>query len=221
MDNQVEMQRLIDDLVYVKAAINKANNILKYVDVTRILSIVLLVSGIIITLFAAGMYALIQYYGNYAAIPQSFKTLIYISIAVTAIMVSTAKIKLVVRQFSKSSHDMTVQRLIREIYTAQTLNVLIPFLTVIVLVTVFLVRGGHVGFIVPTLAILFGLFFIAFVNIFYMHELLVMGDWLLGTGLISMFAVRTLHPLLALILTFGLGLPTMFVSNRMWRKKHE
>lgn len=41
------------------------------------------------------------------------------------------------------------------------------------------------------------------------------GDWLLGSGLISLFAADTLDPMLTLILTFGLGLPTMFVADRL------
>ncbi|MEW6243268.1 MAG: hypothetical protein AB1497_03195 [Bacillota bacterium] len=216
MNAREDLRKLVDDLENIKAAIDKSNSIWKYVDLTRRISLILLLSGVAITLFSAVIYALIQRYGEYEAVPAHLRIALYVSVAVVAAAIALGKIKGVMDETRTIHRDMTVIRLVKEIYTPQTLCVLIPYITVIALVAVFLNKGGHTAYVVPALSILFGLFLLAFANIFFMKELLVVGDWLLGTGLLTLFMAGTLHPLIALILTFGLGLPTMYVVNRLW-----
>jgi len=88
-----------------------------------------------------------------------------------------------------------------------------PFITAMILTSIFLVANGQTIYLVPALSILTGLLCLAFVNLFHMKELLVAGDWMLVTGLLSLFFAQFLHPLLALILTFGLGFCTVLPAN--------
>ncbi len=216
MNSREDLKKLVDDLESIKAAIDKSNSIWKYVDLTRRISLVLLFTGVAIMLFSAVMYALIQYYGEYESIPGHIRGAFYLSVAVVAVSVALGKIKGVMDETRTIYGNITVMRLLKEIYTPQTLCILIPYLTVITVVAMFLIQNGLTAYTVPALSILFGLFLLAFVNVFFMKELLVTGDWLLGTGLLTLFMAGTLHPLFALILTFGLGLPTMYVAYRFW-----
>jgi hypothetical protein len=125
------------------------------------------------------------------------------------------KVAVIVGQLKQTRKDMTVLRLFKEVYTPQALTIIIPFVAAMVAVSAFLITREQTLYLVPALSILVGLTCIAYVNIFYVKELVVTGDWLLATGIITLFTAEIIHPLLVPIITFGLGFIAMYVANRI------
>jgi len=214
MERKAEVQQLIDDLVFVKKAITKNSNILKLVNLGQVLSRVIFAAGILTIVLAGTAYMLTQKYGSLGQFPAPLR---YAIIAFSVLLVAgtgISKVYSLIKYVNRNSRDMTVRRLIGEIYTPRALHVLVPYLTCAVLLVIFLIANQHHVFLVPALAILAGLLCLAYVNVFYMKELIITGDWLLATGLLSLFFTGSLHPLLAVILTFGLGFCTIYPANR-------
>jgi len=215
MDKRTDVEKLVQDLQFVKSAIVKSNNIFRFVNISRAIGLVGLWIGLWVTAFAGLSYYLIDRFGTFAAVPSSHRLSLYVVMALFLAAVAIGKIVLVMKHARQTYHDLTLLRLIGDFYRPQTANIVISFITTIVVVSVFLSNRGLDIYLVPVLSILFGLMLIAFLNVFYLRELLVTGDWLLVTGLITMFAAESMHPLLALIITFGLGFPTLYVANRL------
>lgn len=220
MERNTDVQQLIDDLVFVKKAIAKNSNILKLINLGGLLSGVILAAGIVTILLSGAAYLLVQKYGSFTEIPTSLRIILLSLVAVLVLGTGVSKLYSIIRYAKGSNNNLTVQKLIGEIYTPRALHILIPFVTAGILVTVFLVVNQHTLYLVPALAILTGLLCLAYVNIFYMRELIFTGDWLLATGLLTLFLTDVLHPLLALIITFGLGFCTIYPVNK-YLERHQ
>jgi len=218
MADKVNVDRLVEDLQFVKTAITKSNHIFKYVKISKALGLVGLWIGLGITMLAGLAYGLINRFGSFAQVPSASRIVLYSAMTVLFVATAVGKIVLVLRSARQTYQDITLIRMIEEIYRPQTLNIIIPFVMTITGITVFLTSNGLHVYLVPVLSVLFGLMFIAFLNVFYFSEMLVAGDWLIITGLITLFNAQTLHPLLALIITFGLGFPMLYVANRVMDK---
>lgn len=215
MEHKQDVQQLIDDLLFVKKAIVKNSNILKLIDLGGLLSRVILAAGIMTILLSGSAYILILNYGSFGQIPAALRGAILVLAAALVVATGVSKVYSLVKYVNREHSNITIRKLIREIYTPRALNILIPYVTTMILVTVYLIANQHTLFLVPALSILTGLLCLAYVNVFYMRELVVTGDWLLATGLLALFLAETLHPLLALIITFGLGFCTIYPANKL------
>lgn len=220
MEHNADVQQLIDDLKFVKKAITKNSNILKLINLGGLLSRMIFAAGIVTIILSGAAYVLIRKYGSFTGVPTSLRIILLVMVAVLVIGTGISKLYSIIRYAKGSNNNLTVQKLIGEIYTPRALHILIPFITVLILVTVFLVVNQHTLYLVPVLAILMGLLSLAYVNIFYMKELIFTGDWLLATGLLTLFLTDVLHPLLALIITFGLGFCTIYPANK-YLERHQ
>lgn len=81
----------------------------------------------------------------------------------------------------------------------------LPHLAAIALAAVFLCQRGMTLYLLPVLALLFGLFTVSLSLVFYMKEVYLLGFWLVATGLLTLFAAERLSILTMLILTFSAG----------------
>lgn len=220
MEHNTDVQQLIDDLVYVKKAIAKNTNALKLINLGGLLSRVILGAGIVTILLSGAAYLLIREYGSFDLIPAHLRGILLALTAAFVAITGISKIYSLLSFINRENSNMTVRKLIMEIYTPRALHILIPYVTSIILTTVFLVTNQHTLYLVPALAILTGLLCLAYVNVFYIKELIITGDWLLATGLLSLFFTGSLHPLLALIITFGLGFCIFYPANK-YLERHQ
>lgn len=215
MDNNTDVQQLIDDLIFVKKAIVKNSNILKLINLGQLLSGAIFAAGVVTILLSGTIYLFIQKYGSFAEMPGPLRGTMLFLVALLVVGTGVGKLYSLVRYVNRSNNNLTVRRLVGEIYTPRALHILIPYLTATILIVFYLVANQHIIYLVPALAILTGLLCLAYVNVFYMRELVFTGDWLLATGLLTLFLNGSLHPLLATILTFGLGFCTIYPANRI------
>lgn len=218
MDTRPDMERLVQDLQFVKTAITKSNNLFRFINISRAIGLVGLWIGIGITILASAAYYLVDHFGDFDAVPATHRTGLFILMVIFLVAVATGKIVLIMKQARQTDRDLTLLKLIAAVYKPQTVNIIVSFIIAIIGISAFLSNRGLDIYLVPALSIMFGLMLLAFLNVFYLKELLVSGDWLLITGLVTLFNAETLHPLLALVITFGLGFPMLYVANRIMDK---
>lgn len=219
MSDKKELQQIIDDLLLVKTAISKSSSILRFVAFSRTVSLICLFSGLTISVLAGVIYLTIQHYGSYGAIPPGLTMVFYLAAFLIFVAIAVVKVNSFTNQVRKAGLEITFGNLLRKIYTPQTTNIILGLYVTMLMVIVFLVTQGHYSYIVPSLAILIGLASVNFVNLFFIRELMVTGNWLLATGIITLFTAQTLHPLLALIITFGLGLSSTYAAHRLMKQR--
>lgn len=212
-DHREDIDRVINDLEFVKKALAKNNSILKFIALSRIFRRVSLALGLFIIVGAGIFYLLVLRHGGCTSVPAATRTSLIVLTAVFVSVISIYKIWGVLAGARKVRSDYTLPRLIVEVYSPQTVLVLVPFMTAIAGTSVFLAVRGWGTYIVPALAILFGLLFNALVGVFHMKELIIGGDWLILTGLLTLFMAGRLHVLPALVLTFGCGMMALFLAS--------
>ncbi|MGE5592163.1 MAG: hypothetical protein ACM3X3_00560 [Betaproteobacteria bacterium] len=213
MGDGKDTQRVIEDLKLIKAAIAKSGGIMRWLPVSRVMRVVYLIMGLAVTALSGGLHLLERQYGSVAASP-AWMRITLLGLGAAAFLVGGAfKVSGMMAAARRIRSDYTLLRLVGEVYTTQTVLILVPFVAAGAGVVGFLATRGFAAYVVPALAILFGLTMNALVGVFYFRELVVSGDWLIATGLAVLFLGDRLAPLLGLVLTFGLGFIAAYVSG--------
>lgn len=221
MRKKTEIEQLVNDLVFIKQAIKKNNNIFKYFSVSKALRWVLLYAGLIIISIALYINYLFATYDSFQGAPTTLKVITYIIAVVGIFVLVVIKLRTIVKAAKGVQSDITVIKMIKEVYTGQTLMIMIPFFIAIALLSVFFHQQGLGDYIIPFAAILFGLLINSLVNVFHIKEMLVMGDWLIITGFIALFFLSAFNPALIIALTFGMGCVAMYLAILIASKQEE
>jgi len=200
-----DLRAVLSDLTAIKEAVLKSNNIFRFFDAGGLLRGVLLIGGILIALFAAAFHLLAEHYGTFAAAPAPYKALFWILLAIAIVFTAYLKMNNFLQGARLVRGNMTLYKLLKEIYTPQFLSVSVPHLAAIVLAVVFLYQRELTLYLVPVLALLCGLFTVALSMVFYMKGVYLLGFWLVATGLLTLFAAEWLSLLAMLVLTFSAG----------------
>ncbi len=204
-DKSRELKEVIADLQLIKEAVSKSDSIITFIDIRRVIRPVMLIGGLLIAFFSLLFYYLIENYGSFIAIPLSIRAILFILIGLACCLLGYLKLGNFLKSARGISGDMTLNRLFSEIYTPRLLVLMLPFLLVITLVIVFLCSKGHILYITPALAILFGLMYLSMGPLFYLKELYLLSMWLIATGILSLFFAANIHPLAVVGLTFSAG----------------
>lgn len=215
MPDADDLQKLVEDLQFVKRAVVKSDNIFRFINISQAMALIGLWGGVGLALLAGFSHYLIARFGTFDAVPQLFRLTFYLSIGLFWVAVGTFKMRLILKHARKTYRDITVFKLISDVYAPQSIPIIIPFALAMVGVPAFLITRDLGLYIVPAISILMGLSYIAFVNVFYLQEMLVAGNWLLVTGLIMLFYAERLSPSLAVIITFGCGFCLLYVAYRL------
>lgn len=101
--------------------------------------------------------------------------------------------------------DLSLYRFFSELFTPRLVTLVLPNLAVIVLIIIFLAGRGHSLYIIPAVAVLYGLLVISLGSLFFLKEFFSLGIWLAATGLLTLFTATAVHPTAALGVTFGAG----------------
>ncbi|MGE5586504.1 MAG: hypothetical protein ACM309_13395 [Bacillota bacterium] len=213
MEDSKETDRIIEDLKFIKAAIAKSSGIMRWLPLSRVMRVVYLMMGLVITTLCGALYLLIRRHGSLSEFPAWVRVMLLGLGVVAFLFIGAYKVVGIMGGARKIRSDYTLFRLVEEVYSVQTILILVPFVVAGVGVVSFLATRGFSAYIVPALAILFGLMFNALISVFYFKELVVSGDWLIATGLTVLFLGERLDLLLGLILTFGLGFIAAFVAG--------
>lgn len=200
-----ELSEVIADLKLIKEAVTKSDNIFRFIDTRRAMRGVMLIAGLMVVIFATLFYYFINSYGSFLAIPQNIRVILFVLVGICWISLGFIKAGGFIKSGRAVSKDMNLYKLFDEIYTSRMLTLMMPYLLVIILTTVFLFTRAQFVYITPALAVLFGLLFIAMSPIIYFKELYLLSAWLISAGMLTLFLANTIHPMAVLGFTFGAG----------------
>ena len=218
MHNESDIRKLVEDLQLVKSAVARSNSIFRFINISQAMALVGLWGGIGIAVLAGFSYFLTAYYGEFAAAPLVLQVAFYIFLALFLAAVGILKIKMILKHARKTDQEITVHRLIDDVYTPQTISLVLPFALAGGGILAFLISGGLGIYIVPAFSILLGLIYISLVNVFYFKEMYVTGNWLLFSGLITLFYAERIPLSLAVIITFACSFILLYAANRFMGK---
>jgi len=213
MGNKKELEDIVSDLMYIKNAISKNNNIFKFMNLNQILRRVYLIGAMVIIGLSGLFYYFINRYGGYSGIPSNNKILLYGLVFVAVILVAGLKLTAMLKAAKRININITIFKLFEEVYTDQMLLVVIPFAVVVISTLVFLARNELSDLVVPFLSIFIGLMCTSLVTVFYIKELIILGGWLIVTGALVILGIINLHPLLLTMLTFGGGFLVIYIVS--------
>lgn len=205
--------QMLKDLQFIKEAVKKNNNIFKYISLSEGIKTIALFAGIIIISLSLIFLLLIRYYGGYQEIPYIVKSITYIILGASLVWLMWYKIKIFLEMAKRYRKDITLIKLLREVYTRSMLMVLIPFIITICVVIIYLSLFNLVYLITPVLAILIALLTAAIIVILNLKNFLLFFGWLLISGLFSLFIADKVHPLIILIITFGIAMIILYLST--------
>ncbi len=200
-----ELREVISDLQLIKAAVSKSDSLIKFIDTRNSIKAVLLIAGLLIAVFSALFYYLIEIYGSFSAVPPGIRITLLVVIGLACCLLGYMKLGNFLKSARGISGDITLNKLFSEIYTPRLLALLLPFMLVVVMAVIFLCSEGQTLYITPALAILFGLLFISMSPLLYLKELYLLSMWLIATGLFTLFIATDIHPLVIPGLTFSAG----------------
>lgn len=212
MNDSSNKEQMLKDLRFIKEAVKKNNNILKYISVSEGIKAVALFSGIIIIGLSLIYLWIIDYYGSFNATPEKVKLTAYLLIGLSFVGLIWYKIKVFLKLGRRYKENMTLIMLIKEVYTRTLLMIMIPFLLTIVVFCIYLAIYDLANLIVPVLAILISLLMVAFIVVLNLKNFLLSFGWLLLSGLFSLFIADIVHPLILLILTFGISMIILYLT---------
>jgi hypothetical protein len=216
-----DLDRLLDDLEYIKKAVSKRNNIFNFMEVAKAIRLAALLSGLLIIFISTVLYLLIRQYGSYHLMPGQTRLYLYLYIALAIIFIAVLKLRSFLRKAREIDSTITLRDLVAAIYTSHFIEIMIPFLIVLVGVPLYLSTASLDRLILPFTAIVFGLLCFAISGLLYFRSLLFLGGWLLLAGFTFLFWLPGLHELFQVIISFGLGFLVMGAAGYIRSSREE
>ena len=213
MPTQEELDRLAEDLKYIKTAIQKSGSLLRWVAWKVPIRWVALVGGLVIIAIACIVTELQVRYGDFASVPGWIKAVFFGSIALIVVGFAIWKLRAITREIKKTGNDVSYLQLFTEVYSRNVAIFIIPLLATITGTVIFLASRGLDVYIVPALAVLMGLFYVFFAMQFHFREMYGCSFWMTATGFICLFLNNVIGPMGALALTFGGSMIFLFVMT--------
>lgn len=213
MPKKEELDRLEEDLQFIKSAIRKSGNIMRWVSWGKALRWVSLGTGLFIIAIALFVGWLNTQYGDFAGAPLWIRVVFFAAIVVFTGLVAYWKIRNILRSVRVLDEKMTVVRLLRDVYGKHTRALITPFFLAIIAGVVFLSMQDLSVWIIPFLSIMFGLVCIITSLQFYFESMYGYGLWMLAAGFIVMFLHDMISPMGALVLSFGASAIFLFAMT--------
>ncbi|MGV8145212.1 MAG: hypothetical protein ACLKAK_00680 [Alkaliphilus sp.] len=222
--NDEKLQQVLEDIKLIKKAVEKNNSIMKLMPFGEVMSFVLLLGGIFALAISTIFYYLIDHFGGYSDIPIEFRVLLYLLCLISMVCVGSVKTIRMLKSVRNNGHSITSIGLLKEVYSKQVKGIAFPLFLIVVVITVFLATHGLSIYIVPFLAIWYALAYKSIIILVGVEDGFILAEWLLLTGLASLFFMDRVHPLIVLNITFGLGMLVaavvyyIFNAKKRWKE---
>jgi hypothetical protein len=200
-----QVDKLAEDIAFVKKAIEKNSSILQRIDFRSSLRLITLLSALSIFFFSGLFHLLIKHFGDFSSIPQSIKAIVFCGIALVAAALGFLKNSGILKSMRTLEPGITLSRLIREYYSVRMFHHFIPLGLVFLFSCAYTISAGNSRFLIPILSIGAGLVYNSLDTLLRLDEFLLTSYWFIITGCIVL-VFNTISPLLSLCLTLGCGL---------------
>jgi hypothetical protein len=213
-----QVDRLAEDIAFVKKAIEKNSSILRQIDFRSSLRLVTILSTLAIFIFCGLFHVLMKRFGGFSGIPLSIKAIVFCAIALVAIVIGLLKNSGVLKSARNVEPGVSLTRLIREYYSIGMFHHFVPMGLVLIFSCAYAVGTGNVRSIIPIVSIGAGLLYNSLDIVLRLDEFLWTSYWLIVTGGIVL-VFNPISPLLSLCLTLGCGLLILSVMWYLPQKK--
>jgi hypothetical protein len=215
-----QVDRLAEDISFVKKAIEKNSSILRQIDFRSSLRLVTLLTAVSIFFFCGLFHFLMKHFGSFSGIPTSMKAVSFCAIALVAVVIGIIKNAGVLKSARTLDPGISLLRLIREYYSVRLYHHFFPMGLVFLFACSYAVVTGNPRFLIPILSICAGLLYNSLDTLIRIDEFLWTSYWFIVTGCIVL-VFNSISPLLGLSLTLGCG---MLLLSAIWyvppHKKH-
>jgi hypothetical protein len=214
-----QVDKLAEDISFVKKAIEKNSSILRQIDFRSSLRLVTLISGISIFFFCGLFHFLMKHFNGFSGIPTSMKAVFFSAIALIAIMLGFLKNTGILKSARSASPGISLTHILKEYYSARMYHHFIPTGLVLIFSCIYAVNIGNSRLIIPFFSIGAGLIYNSLSTFLRIDEFLFLSYWFIVTGCIVL-VFNSISPLLGLCLTIGCGLLLLSAIWYLPHKKH-
>jgi hypothetical protein len=215
-----QVDKLAEDISFVKKAIEKNSSILRQIDFRSSLRLVSLVSGLSVFFFCGLFHLMMKHFNGFSGIPTSLKAIAFSAIALIAIVLGFLKNTGILKSARSASPGISLARILKEYYSARMYHHFIPTGLVLIFSCIYAVYIGNSRLIIPFFSIGAGLIYNSLSTFLRIDEFLFISYWFIVTGCIVL-VFNSISPLLGLCLTIGCGL---LLLSAIWyvlpHKKH-
>ncbi len=201
IDNE-QIERTLEDIAFMKEVINFDYSIIRQIFAFAHYRRLSLLFGISIIGFSMLFYFLMDYYGNYEAIPAGLKWIIYIAIAIDAAILQIMKIRLFSGLLKKTDQNFTLSNCLKKSFSDPAIHILLPTIFLPFFLIVFFIIEGIPYYIIPTLSFWCGLWGVLIGT--GLKHYLIWGYWYLAMGIYWLIFTSIPVPIVITI-TFGVS----------------
>jgi hypothetical protein len=189
MDSQ-ELENLHRDIEELKRSIRKANPFLRSIMEFRSYAILSIPFGIAILAYFIALHFISMGAGSYPVLPEALRNYAWIGLAAILFLGLVAKLVIVNRKASEIAEGATFITATKAIY-GSWFQASIPLLVAMAVVSIFVVSIDRSWYVVPVLAVGFGIFCCNFGVATERKELFAIGWYMIASGLASLFFIES------------------------------
>jgi hypothetical protein len=206
------IDKLLEDISSIKTVINRNKPILQLLLHPARLRLFFLVVGLNLIAVCLVLFFLIQHYGYFAAIPYPGRSIIYMVLAVDAILIQVFKRRVFLSSAQKIDPKLTLMGALKEIFTFRIIHVYVPIMVLVILFGFYFGLHRMPDYIVPTISIGVGLLYNFIGSIIDIRQYLLFGYWTLVTGVLAVL-YPVVPALIVLAVSIGGGMLLMSLSG--------
>lgn len=203
--NNEQLEKLLEDISSMKAVINRNKQFLQQLLNPGRYRYYLLMLALVSISFSLVIFILMQHYGGYGVIPGTIRLWIHISIIAAVVLTQILKITIFGASALSIDKRYTFGRAFKELYSYRIAHLWVPATVAAVVLVVFFIINDIPYFIIPTVAVFYGLLSNLMGPLLGLKPALPLGYWLLGTGMITV-VFNSIPAPLAVIMTYGCGM---------------
>ncbi len=199
-----QVKKLLEDISEMKSVINKNKPLIQKILLPSHFRLVSLIWGFGIILYSLGIQYLIHVHGSFHQVPSQIKTGLYISMAVSAVILSVLKQRILVHSLQKEYPRITIFKIWKEFFSYHFRHMYLPIILLTIFLSFIFIQHHQYTYIVPTISIYAGLVFNYFGSITRIKPYLIGGYWYLISGGICIY-LNSIPIVISLAVTLGLG----------------
>lgn len=185
--NASDLDTLLRDVEELRRAIRRNSPFLREVITSRTLAFYVLLFSLVVIAFCLLGQVLVGSYGSFAAIPQAWKTGLWLAVACLGVTAAAVKFLLLGRRAAQVDTRATLLTVVRVMYGGLWFNLYVPAFLCMAAASIFAVTLGHPWYIVPAIAVFYG-FAANGVGLFVQRpEFFITGWYAFAAGLTSVF----------------------------------
>ena len=203
--NDKQIDQLIEEISSIKTVINKNKSLLRQILLPANFRLLALLTGISIILFSMIFYYFMDFYGGYSFIPGYIKLTLMAAMVVDCIFLAIIKFSNFIKSLLEIDYRYTFGRLMKEFFSFRIVHVYAPLYALAVFLCIYLSKQNSTYYIIPTISITVGLMYNFLGSILEVKQYLLVGYWLILTG-VGVLLFNTIPAPVAVSISMGCGI---------------